>query len=353
MAASLLTFAGFSDIWAQEEAEGPPKPAKLFELEDTLAVTIKAPWGDLQKKKKNQNPYPATIEYTDELGNTVSLPLTVERRGIKRQELCRFPPIKLRFQKADVKGTTFRGQKSLKMVTHCEKASTYEQYYMLEMLIYEMYREITDWSFRVRPLSITYHDSKKDKADDPKFAFLIEDDSDVAKRHDLKKLETPKVHSSKLEPNLTAIFSLFQYMIGNVDFAALRGPDPEECCHNVKLVAAEPLGDDDKIYPIPYDFDSAGLIDAKYAAPPDGLPIRSVTQRLYRGYCRHNDYLEPARQLFIEREQAIMSVLDREPQLNSGTRKSAERYLGEFFEIIKDPKDFEKNIIEACRGKRA
>jgi hypothetical protein len=337
---------------AQEEAEGPPKPAKLFDREDTLQVTIRAPWRNIERDKKNQDPYPATIEYTDELGNAVSLPLTVARRGVKRQELCDFPPIKLRFEKEDVKGTTFRGQKSIKMVTHCDTGSVYEQYYIVEMLIYQMYQQLTDYSFRVRPLSVVYYDSERDKADDPRFAFLIEDDSDVAKRHDLKKLEIPRIKHTRLEPELTGKMGLFQYMIGNVDWAALRGPDPDECCHNVKLAAPEPLTDSDWIYPIPYDFDSAGLVDAKYAAPPEGLPIRNVTQRLYRGYCIHNDQVEAARPLFLQKKEKILGLITSEERLFSKNQKSTTKYLEEFYEIIEDDKDFQKDILDECRGKK-
>lgn len=44
----------------------------------------------------------------------------------------------------DVKWTTFRGQKSLKMVTYCQRGSRYKQFYVLEMLIYQMYNLIRD-----------------------------------------------------------------------------------------------------------------------------------------------------------------------------------------------------------------
>jgi hypothetical protein len=347
----VLGLCSTGNLAAQDEASEPAKPAKLFEIQDALEVTIKAPWTNIVRNKKNQDPYPATISYTDELGNAMTLPLTVERRGIKRQELCKFPPIKLRFQKEDATGTTFRGQKSLKMVTHCEKGSIYEQYYLLEMVIYEMYRQLTDYSFRVRPLKISYQDTKNDKVDGPRFAFLIEDDSDVAERHDLKKLKIPRISHRRLESDVTGIFALFQYMIGNVDWAALQGPDPEECCHNVKLIAPRPLADDDWVYPVPYDFDSAGLINAKYAAPPDGLPIKNVTQRLYRGYCWHNDGLDKARELFLQKKDSIMAQLAKEELLRPKTSRDAERYLAKFFDIIADAEDYDDKIRSKCRGK--
>lgn len=343
--------ASAQEMPAEGEQDEGLKPARLFEREDTLNVTIRAPWRDVLRKKRSNDPYPGQLEYTDELGNSVTLPLTVERRGIKRQEVCSFPPIRLRFEKEDIKGTTFRGQDSLKMVTHCEKGANYEQYYIVEMLIYRMYNLLTDYSFRVRPLSVTYYDSNRDRAEDPIFAFLIEDDSDVAKRNGLKKLEIPQLSYKRMEPELTGLFTLFQYMIGNVDWASMRGPDPDECCHNVKLIAPEPLNDGDWVYPVPYDFDSAGLVDAKYAAPPDGLPISKVTQRLYRGYCWHNDTVTAARQLFLQKKPEILGMIANDGRLNSRTQRDAGRFLEDFFEIIENDEEFREEIISECRGK--
>jgi hypothetical protein len=212
-----------------------------------------------------------------------------------------------------------------------------------------MYNELTDFSFRVRPLDVTWEDSETGRSYGPRFGFLIEDDSDVAKRNGLDKLKIPRVTPIQLDADLTSIFSLFEYMIGNVDWAALGGPDPKECCHNVKLVSREPLAPGDPVYPVPYDFDSAGIVDAYYAAPPNGLPIRSVTQRLYRGYCAHNSTLEPARQLFLAKEDAIFSLLRNEAELSSHVRQKAERYLEGFFDTLKDPEQFRAQITERCR----
>jgi hypothetical protein len=336
-------------LCAQEKPDGEPKPAKLFSSNNTLNVTLTAPWRDIVRNEKKQDPYPAKIEFTDELGNTMSLDMTAQRRGLTRQRVCDFPPIKLRFEKEAVKGTTFRGQKSVKMVTHCQRSARFEQYYILEMLAYQMYNLITDYSFRVRPLNVKYVDSKTGKTEESRFAFLIEDDSDVAKRNGLKKLEVAKIKVSQLEPKVTSEFSLFQYLIANVDWAALSGPDPTECCHNVKPIGPEPLTPQDKIYPIPYDFDSSGLVGAHYAAPAQGLPIRSVTTRLYRGYCRQNSTLEDARKLFLAQEAAILALISDENRLNSKTKKKATKYIGRFYKTIKDPGDFERLVIEKCR----
>ena len=51
------------------------------------------------------------------------------------------------------------------------------------MLAYRIYNQITDYSFRIRPLDIDYHDSKRGKTDEDRFGFLIEDLDDVAERN--------------------------------------------------------------------------------------------------------------------------------------------------------------------------
>ena len=348
--ALVLTVSG--PVMAQDSGE-KPKPDKLFESDETLVVEMTGPWQEVVRNKDFAGEYPANLEYIDESGNVVSIDLTAARRGVTRQRVCKIPPLKLRFEKGVAKDTTFRGQESLKMVTHCQKSSRYEQYYILEMLAYQMYNLLTDYSFRVRPLTVTYFQAESDDSADsagPVFAFLIEDDKDVANRHDLNKLNVPRISPQQLDTYESALLALFQYMISNVDWAALSGPDPKECCHNVKLIGPEPTKPGDTVYAIPYDFDSSGLVNSEYASPPQNLPVRSVTQRLYRGYCAHNPSLEDARQKMLATEQEIYALVNAESRLEPRRQKKAVNYLEGFFKIIKDDKAFQKRIVEKCRG---
>jgi hypothetical protein len=337
---------GLTALAEDEEARTP----KLFESDDILALTISAPWRELERKRQYQGTYPATLEYQDHTGKQVTLDLTVERRGVKRQETCRVPPIRLRFEKEAVKGTIFRGETSLKMVTHCQDSDRYDQYYLLEMMAYRMYNRVTDYSFRVQPLSVSYKDSEKGDIEADRFAFVIEDDSDVAKRNGLKKLEVPKVFTHWQDSAATSDFSLFQYMISNLDWSALRGPEGEDCCHNVKLIAPRPFETGDKAIPVPYDFDASGIVNTPYAAPPEGLGVNSVTQPLYRGFCAHNDTLEASRQKYLSLENDIMAVLDSDARLSERSKKKAVRMLERYFDVLKDDKDFNRQVIEKCRS---
>lgn len=318
----------------------------LFETGDEVELTLSAPWRDIVRDRDNQDPYPAMLHYVDDSGVRRSVALTVERRGKTRQRVCRFPPIRLRFDKDNVDGTLFDGNKSVKMVTHCNNGSRWEQYYVLEMLAYPIYNLITERSFRVRPLSVTYHDVDRDKHDGPRFAFLIEDDKLVAERNDMDKYDLVEIRPERLDPMESSRFALFQYLIGNEDWSSLGGPVGDGCCHNAKLIGPESGA---PLYAIPYDFDSSGLVDAPYAVPNEALRISKVSQRLFRGFCLHNDTLEAARAEFLEKRGAIEAIIESEPRLRSRNRSGAIGYLRRFFDVLEDPDLFERAITDACR----
>ena len=260
--------------------------------------------------------------------------------------VCKYPPIKIRMNKEDVKGTMFRGQNELKLVTHCDKGERWEQYYVKEYLAYRFFNEITEKSYRAKPLLITYVDSSNNSTDEPRFAFLIEDINDVAKRNELSRVGLGRIKRSQLDNVHASQVALFEYMISNVDFELLSGPEEDKCCHNARLIGDE---SGQNVVSVPYDFDSSGFVDAHYAVPNDFLGIRSVTQRLYRGYCTHNDTLEQARQLYLAKEADLMGLISSESRLTERTAKTANKFIGQFFETLKDEKAYQKNIIGKCR----
>lgn len=318
----------------------------LFESSEAIEMTISAPWREIIRDRDNQAPYPATLHYLDDSGTQHAIAMTVERRGKTRQRICRFPPIRLRFEKGDVKDTVFEGNKTIKMVTHCNNGQRWEQYYVLEMLAYPIYNLVTDRSFRIRPVSATYRDADRDNEDGPRFAFLIEDDNLVAERNGLDKVDAVDIRPAQLDPLESSRFALFQYLIGNADWSSLSGPPGDGCCHNAKLIGPE---SGEPLYALPYDFDSSGLVDAHYAVPNEALRITRVTQRLFRGFCLHNHTLERARAEFLEKKAAITAIVEGEPRLRSRTRSRAVRYLGDFFDVLEDPERYERAITSACR----
>jgi hypothetical protein len=110
------------------------KSPKVFATAGTLALTLTAPWREFMHNKSEKKRYPGTLEYVDESGAKRSIPVAFEPRGKNRLKVCKLPPIKLIFDKQAIEGTPFRGNKSLKLSTHCDSGERWEHYVLKEML---------------------------------------------------------------------------------------------------------------------------------------------------------------------------------------------------------------------------
>lgn len=324
-------------------AKGPGGP--LFQSAETLEVTLQAPWGAVQRKTAGRR-HPAMLAYTDVQGRAVRIDATIEVRGLTRLRHCAFPPLRIRFEPDAVAGTVFAGQRSLKMVTHCKKGGIYRQYTVLELLAYRIYQRITPASFRVRPLEVRYVEPGDAEAGEVRLAFLIEDLKDVARRNGAKRDQAANFTPGDFDSLAMSRLMLFQYLIGNTDFAVLSGPRDDTCCHNVRVIGS---GGPKGRIAVPYDFDSAGLVDAVYAAPHEDLPIRKVSERLYRGFCVHNDTLAAARQEFLAQRDAIFALIAAEGRLDAQRRRHAVRFVEDFYATLASDWSFEREISGKCR----
>ncbi len=168
------------------------------------------------------------------------------------------------------------------MVSPChESRDDYQRYVLLEYLVYRTFNVLTPVSYRVRLLEITFRDTSGENEERTKYAFLIEDIDRLAERLRGDEAELTEIPPYRLEDGQALMVDLFQYMVGNTDFSA-------PFFHNVKMI----LLDGPTYMPIPYDFDFSGAVDARYARPPEDLPIDWVRDRYYRGFCR--EHLDPA-----------------------------------------------------------
>jgi hypothetical protein len=327
-------------------AQGDTK-RPLFADDSPLALRIEAPLRRLARMKDDRSEIDGKVRYTDASGRPVELTAKLRVRGKSRLRVCDFPPLRLNFARSELAGTVFAGQDHLKLVTLCKRRDTYREYLAEEYAIYRAYNVLTDYSFRVRWLSVEYTDPEDKRAEpftEP--AFLIEEDTEVAKRHDLKPLKLPGLDLAALDRRELALLSLFQFMIANNDWAGTAAaPGEEDCCHNGKPIGATGRG----VIVLPYDFDNSGLIDAEYAVPGASLPIRSVRERLYRGYCVTNPELDQTVKRFNEQRSAIEHVFDADP-VDARARKRTLDYISGFYEIINDPRARQKSILNKCRG---
>lgn len=331
-------------------AESPAGDYPLFESEETLRLILEVPMKTLLRSAKKNPVVEGRLHYTDAGGNSVTLDITMTTRGRSRLEICSLPPLSISLKNGQTGTALFAGQKKLKIVTNCNNSSSFDAYLYQEFGIYRAYNLLTDHSFRVRMLEVTYRDIEGKRRDMIEPAFFIESDREVAERLGKTTIERKRIESGQLEPEQANIYELFQYMIGNTDWSITKGPGTEDCCHNGKVVG-DPGATSNWVV-LPYDFDQAGLINARYALPAEGLRIKRVTQRLYRGRCSRNEYLHDTIALFNERRGALETVL-LPNVLNERNIKKARDYLDEFFVTINDPGELDKKITGACRGKKS
>ncbi len=319
----------------------------LFDRQETLDVVIEAPIRELDRKRHEKPEFSGTFRYTDASGTERALAIKVSPRGHSRLEVCNYPQLKIDFDRDEIEGTLFAGQNKLKLVRQCTRGNTGSDWLNLEYGVYNAYNVITDNSFRVRKLNVTYRDTESRGRDRVQPAFFLEDDDDMAERLNRRHIRPPQVDPTQLAVVETTHDMLFQYLIGNTDFAVKRGPSGEGCCHNGRVIAE--AGEQHDWIVVPYDFDYAGIINTKYAVPAEALPIGRVTTRLYRGFCWQNDLLPDSIDLFNQKRSEIEVAL-----IPAGVSKRKVRhvtkYVDRFYEIINDSKELQKRIMDKCRG---
>jgi hypothetical protein len=317
----------------------------LFDDDDTLNLVIEVPMKTLLSKAKQNPVLPGYLRYVDASGSEVSIAIDLTTRGKSRLVHCKFPPLSITLNRDQVDSTLFAGQRKLKIGTHCKKGTKYLNYLEQEFGIYKAYNLLSNYSFRVRKLNITYRDIAKKRKDELHPAFFIESDDEVAGRLGMAVIKSPTIKVNQLDAEQTNIYSLFQYLIANTDWAITKGPGTEDCCHNGKVIGRP--GTQENWVVLPYDFDQAGLINTEYALPALGLGIRTVRTRLYRGRCRNNDRLDETIALFNDQHDKIEAALVPE-SLTPARRKSALAFIQAFYSTTNDAEKLNKQIIGAC-----
>ncbi|HJN52739.1 MAG: hypothetical protein QGI68_05420 [Pseudomonadales bacterium] len=323
------------------------EPDPLFQSSDLLAITVTGPFTTINKVRDKEKEYTDAQLIYAEHGNDLRLDVKLQVRGNfrLRKEVCRFAPLRIHFKQDQTKGTLFHKQKKLKLVTHCQTRSTNTQYMLLEYLVYRAFNLLTDYSFKVRLAEVNYVNTQKNNSVVTKYAFFIEDKGRLGKRLGMEPIDLHRVEIEEMDPRQSNLVSTFQFMIGNTDWSMLSGEPDEACCHNAKLLGRV----DSKYFPIPYDFDFSGIINAKYATPTPNIPISSVRTRFYRGFCELNHLLDGTLDRYRDNREAIYSLIEGQAQLSNPSKGKARKYLDGFYELIDKPDRIEKKLIKRCR----
>lgn len=314
--------------------------APLFHEDQAMSIRLNVSLAAIKKNNSDSIYFPTSLHYKELQGTWDSIPISIRARGNFRRKHCFFPPMRIKISKNAAKGTPFTGTKSLKLVLPCESAKNSNHLLMKEYICYELYKPITPFSFETRLLEITMKDESGRQPKTYQLAgFFIEDDDAAARRLQAKPVDEPKLNPLQLGDTSSLRLDLFQYMIANTDYSTTFS-------HNVKTIKTE----DGRYIPIPYDFDMAGFVNAPYATFDESLGIRSVHERVYKGFCRNEKVTEFVRNEYVELEPEINKVIDRyESQFEAKEFTALRKYMSEFFTTMKNDTFYREQIIRKCR----
>ena len=317
----------------------------LFNSDEPLAITLTGPFKTLDKQRDKTAEYEVgSLSYDGPDG-----PINIETRYTPRgnfrleKENCSHAQLWLNLKKKQTRETLFANQNKLKLVVQCRDSNRYQSYLRKEYQAYRMLNLITDTSYRVRWLTVTYQDlqGKKPRTQP---AFLIEHKSRVADRLNLNTVDAERISRTELDPEHATLAALFNYFVGNADFSMIAGTGGS-CCHNSKLFRA----DDGPYIPVIYDFDSSGYVDAPYAITPAKLGLRNIRQRIYRGFCTDPEVLDGVLNEFRDKRESLLAIASETDFSSKRSARKGVSYLEDFYDVIDDPKRFKTKITEVCR----
>ena len=311
---------------------------QLFNSEDILDITLSGNiHGLMGQRIENDNYFPMTISFKEK-GIKQAVPVRVKTRGHYRLSRgnCTYPPLLLNFSKErSAGGSLFDGLNKVKLVTPCRG----EKYVIHEYLVYKLYNLVTDKSLRARLVRVTYEDSVKSKQRDRVFGILLEEDDEMAMRHNCVVVGTKAVRPEQTTREDFLKLAVFEYMIGNTDWSV-------QYLQNIKLIGPDTLNN---LTAVAYDFDHAGIVRAPYARPAEELDLSTTLTRRYRGYCVQDmsDFADVFSH-FNSLKEEIYNVYKKCVILEESYVKSTVKYLDGFYATINDPKKSANEFMYPC-----
>ncbi len=319
----------------------------LFLSSQTLNISLSGPFTSIDRKRDKEEQYTGgSLTYLDK-GQQITLDVKFKVRGNYRlrKDVCSHAQLWLDLDKEQVAGTLFENQNKLKLVVQCRNRLRYKNYLLKEHQVYQLYNTITGLSFRTRLVNVLYEDTERGRSY-TQFGIIIEHKDRLAYRTGMKNVALNKIDYTNLDPLQGTIAGLFMYLTGNTDFSFISAHE-DECCHNAKLLHR--VGEK-RYFPVPYDFDSTGYVDASYAEVNQSLHLRSVRQRLYRGFCVPENIMNEALALFRANQEQMFAIASDSRYLDESSARKSVAYLQAFFAIINDPEKRQDEIVEKCRG---
>ena len=325
------------------------EPDALFQSSAPLDITFEAPFAQIDRDRDKEVEYDGILRYVDADGVEVRLDVGLEVRGNwrLRKDNCRYSQLWVDLKRGQTPNTLFAEQNRLKLVVQCRGQARYRDYLAKEQQLYEVFANLSDIHFDTRLVNATYVDSEDPDSSRTHLAFFIEHQRRLRERFEMEEVELNSISHTDLDPLQSSLVGLFMYQIGNTDYSMIESPEDDECCHNTKLLVAET----GRYFPIPYDFDGSGFVDASYAGMPNpAFGIRNNRSRAYRGFCFETEQLNAAVARIIAGRDNINATISDTSHISDRTANRSISYMEDFYEILENQRSFQRQIVDECRG---
>ena len=332
---AILLLASVTSAYTGPANNLTDEQTSIFDITSTVKLSIETDVEHLILNREIMQ-IPARILVTTDNAER-SFNASVEVRGNFRRDAsnCDFPPLRLRFDDNDIKGTLFDGNPNIKIVTHCkENSRKFIEYMGREYTTYKLYNLLNPYSLKVKMVEITYIDDKDHLEPMSNQAFLIEDISHLATRHNMKEIEGTFSEADIDKDNLLQV-SVFQFMIGNTDWII-------PFSKNLKFIQ-----DDKRILLVPYDFDYTALVASDYSRE-NGQSVLAAPVRMYKGPCLEAAEFEKEFDRLKRKEEDLIALISSSLYLKPKSKSDMIEYLHEFYSIIGKPGKFKKYFQEKC-----
>ena len=153
-------------------------------------------------------------------------------------------------------------------------------------------------------------------------------------------IEVPEMHPLLASGDEAVLMGMFNYMIANLDWSAVY-------FHNAVVIRRE----DGSYINVPYDFDHAGVVNARYASVPPQLQdqVLHVRQRLYREFCRPQLTRENAAAMFAGKREEVEALYRSFPYwANPDHGERSLEFYEDFWRVFESERRFESEILDHC-----
>jgi hypothetical protein len=102
------------------------------------------------------------------------------------------------------------------------------------------------------------------------------------------------------------------------------------------------------VWSVPYDFDQSGLVNAPHASPNPRFNLANVKERLYRGRCLHNDFVNATVSSYQNKRADILQVLNEVLAVSDKSVRQMTAYIEKFYKILNSERWMNREFIKKC-----